>query len=69
VTASALCACPAAAAAAGAFAVGVTNSLPAEVLSQHADMVVDSLTQLDLERMMGQQQQQQQQQQQHQAKS
>jgi phosphoglycolate phosphatase-like HAD superfamily hydrolase len=57
-------ACPAAAAAAaagaaGAFAVGVTNSLPAALLSQHADMVVDSLEQIDLADLTGQQQQQQ----------
>ncbi|KAF6264080.1 HAD-like domain-containing protein [Scenedesmus sp. NREL 46B-D3] len=48
-----------AATAAGTFAVGVTNSLPAEVLSQHADLVVATLEQLDLASMRGQQQQQQ----------
>ncbi|WIA42276.1 hypothetical protein OEZ86_008291 [Tetradesmus obliquus] len=48
-----------AAKAAGAFAVGVTNSLPAELLSQHADLVVASLEQLDLAGLTGQQQQQQ----------
>jgi phosphoglycolate phosphatase-like HAD superfamily hydrolase len=49
--------CRCAAVAAGAYAVGVTNSLPAEVLSQHADMVVNSLAELDLATIRGQQQQ------------
>jgi beta-phosphoglucomutase-like phosphatase (HAD superfamily) len=37
-----------AAKAAGAFAVGVTNSLPREVLHPHADLVVSHLSELDL---------------------
>lgn len=34
--------------AAGAFAVGVTNSLPSDVLAPHAHMVVSHLSELDL---------------------
>uniref|UniRef100_A0A7S0S042 Riboflavin kinase n=1 Tax=Chlamydomonas leiostraca TaxID=1034604 RepID=A0A7S0S042_9CHLO len=37
-----------AAKAAGVFAVGVTNSLPREVLRPHADRVVSHLLELDL---------------------
>lgn len=37
-----------AARAAGTFAVGITNTLPADVLSSHADQVVAHLTDLDL---------------------
>ena len=36
-----------AAKAAGAFAVGITNSLPRSVLSQHADAVVSTLVDFD----------------------
>lgn len=36
-----------AARAAGAFAVGVTTSLPRDRLEQHANLVVDSVTELE----------------------
>jgi hypothetical protein len=45
--------CCCGAAAAGAYAVGVTNSLPAALLSQHADMVVTNLAELDLATLRG----------------
>ena len=41
-----------AAQAAGAFRVGVTNSLPACVLSQHADLVVDHLDAIPLDTLV-----------------
>ena len=40
-----------AAKAAGAFAVGITNTLPADHLEPHADRVIQSLAELDLSGM------------------
>lgn len=36
---------------AGAFRVGISNSLPARVLAPHADLVVSHLDEIDLEQL------------------